>query len=676
MSGPALGLPSAPLTRARARTERPEFTPAMSELRDAAEAALASPLKPRAETAGYYHAYFCPDHAAELIFDEHQPHAHVCPIDGKVWSGPPYDDSWYWTANRRLAQRAYRLALLWRLSGVSGHFDKAREILLAYAHAYPNATSPRTDATSVGKIAYHALDESVWVIPITWACHWLWPDLAASERDTLRTDLLEKAARHIESQRTPRIHNYDNWLNAALATLGAALGDATLIERVIAEPFGFLDQMNRGVLPDGHWYEGAASYHFFTLGAALALAQALEGTRQDQRAHPSLRAMWQAPLRIAYPDYALPAINDCWYHANLLAEVGHGIPSGPAFYEVAAGWFPAPEFDGVLTAAYRDGPRDSVEALLYGPDRVARASPPPLVETNEAASGFAVLRPNLPADRSGYLLLKYGPHGGGHGHADKLGLSGYGDGERWSGDLGTPGYGIEINDTWYRHTLSHSSIVLEGEPQPPADGELLRYRPVRDTPFGIVDAQVLWEQGPYAAVYGRRLLLVRDGYFLVLTHIEAPVERDIQVVFHHAGVVSRSPETTRVPPDLPINPAYAHLTEVEAWDNTDGTTVGLALPSGDPALTLSVAPIPGSQLVLCRSPGNPASDTRATAIVRVRATDLWVGVAFVYSDSASVRWDVTAGTEPPRGASVAHGGAGDTWSFTAAGDAEFAYPLA
>ena len=133
--------------------------------------------------------------------------------------------------------------------------------------------------------------------------------------------------------------------------------------------------------------------------------------------------MFEAPLRIAFPDDHVPAINDCWYHSRVTDEVGHGIPNGPGFYEIAAGWYGAPEFEAVLARAYRTMSRGNVESLLYGPDDVSDAAAPPLVETNEAASGFAVLRPELPEGFAGELLLKYGPHGGGHGHADKLALS-------------------------------------------------------------------------------------------------------------------------------------------------------------------------------------------------------------------------------------------------------------
>lgn len=675
MTGWELGLPEGPLERALVRREEPAFAAAMKELRDEAEAALASPLRPVARNGGYYHSYFCPDDAAELIFEEHTPTQHKCPVCGRVWSGQPFDDSWLWTANRRMAQRAYRLALLWRLEGNREHLDGARQILTEYAAIYPDVHSPRNDP-SVGKIAYSALDESVWAIPIAWACHWVWPGVV-DDRDLLRTRLLEPAAAHIEAQRTPRIHNYENWLNAALATLGTALGDDALVKTVIDDTYGLTDQLARGVLDDGHWYEGASSYHYYTLGAVLYLAQAREGLTGDPVGNPTMRRMFEAPLRIAYPDDYVPAINDCWYHSRVTDEVGHGIPNGPGFYEIAAGTYGAPEFEAVLARAYRAMPRSNVESLLYGPDEVSGADTPPLVESNEAASGFAVLRPDLPSGSPGELLLKYGPHGGGHGHADKLALSIYGGGRRWGADLGTPGYGIAINDSWYRHTLSHSTILLEGEEQPPATGEALRYRPLGGNDFGIADVQVHWEQGPYAAVYARRIVLARHGYFMVLTRVEAPVARRAHVVFHHEGMIAGWPDGQGEQADLPDNVSYAHLSDALAWPAEQGAAVQMAVPvDGESSVTLTAAfaPLAGGRLVTARSPGNPASDLRSTLISEITGDTFWSVAAFVYGEDAGVAWR-SASPEGPPDVVIRRGGDEDSWTFSRERDARFTYPL-
>ena len=118
-----LELPQQPLQRALGRKNAAAFADSVQALRDETKAALASPLQPVARNGGYYHDYFCPDHAAELVFDEHTPTAHACPIDNHVWSGLPFDDAWLWTANRRLAQRALRLALLWRVDGDPVHLS-------------------------------------------------------------------------------------------------------------------------------------------------------------------------------------------------------------------------------------------------------------------------------------------------------------------------------------------------------------------------------------------------------------------------------------------------------------------------------------------------------------------------------------------------------------------------
>ena len=672
-----LGLPQQPLQRALVRRAEPAFADAMQALRDEAALALTSPLHPDGRNGGYYHNYFCPDHAAELRFDEHTSGRHVCPVDNHVWSGDPFDDAWLWTANRRMAQRAYRLSLLWRLEGGPAHFDKACEILTEYAAVYPDVHSGR-DEPSVGKITHSALDESVWAIPIVWACHWVWPDLDDATRDCLRTKLLELAAAHIDSQRVPRIHNYENWLNSALATLGTALGNDKLVESVLDMTYGVTDQLARGVLDDGHWYEGASSYHYFTLGAVLAFAQAREGLLGDPRHDPRVLQMFEAPLRIAYPDDYVPAINDCWYHSRVTEEVGHGIPSGPAFYEVAAGWYASTDFEAVLTRAYKSVTRASIEALLYGPDLVPQASSPPKVETNEAASGFAVLRPELPVGSPGELLLKYGPHGGGHGHSDKLAISIFGGGERWGADLGTPGYGIPMNESWYRHTLSHSTVILEGEAQPPATGEMLRFRPVRTNPFGIVDAQVVWEQGPYAAVYARRIVLARDGYFLVLTRVEAPVERHAHIVFHHEGFVVDWPVSGVRAANLPENEAYAHLSDVLAWPLDDPVTVKLQVSvQGKPttALAISTAAIRGASLISARSPGNPASDLRAAVVVDVTADAFWTATAFIYGDDSDVAWQPDSRVDGPAGILVRLDGREEQWAFTRDSNAEFVYPV-
>ena len=94
------------------------------------------------------------------------------------------------------------------------------------------------------------------------------------------------------------------------------------------------------------------------------------------------------------------------------------------------------------------------------------------------SSGFAVLRSPGCADWVGgqpakskegtCVLLNYGPHGGGHGHPDKLSIVVYAKGRHWIPDFGSAKYGSDLKRQWTSHTLSHNTIVVDQTSQWPA----------------------------------------------------------------------------------------------------------------------------------------------------------------------------------------------------------------
>ena len=187
--------------------------------------------------------------------------------------------------------------------------------------------------------------------------------------------------------------------------------------------------------------------------------------------------MLAAPLTLMLPDGRLPASNDCWASSSLYGEVCHGVPPAAALYEMAAGWWPQPLYRDLLAAIYRRGPRDSEEALLYGPDAVT-ADAGGLSRPQSGVlphAGFAMVRSEDPLDRQSLALLKYGPHGGSHGHPDKLAVTLYARGVPAAADLGSQGYGIRLHGQWYRQTVSHNTVLVSGRAQPPATGKLLHF---------------------------------------------------------------------------------------------------------------------------------------------------------------------------------------------------------
>ncbi len=88
------------------------------------------------------------------------------------------------------------------------------------------------------------------------------------------------------------------------------------------------------------------------------------------------------------------------------------------------------------------------------------------------ASGVAVLREAegdfTAAPDSTAVSLSYGPHGGGHGHPDKLNLVLYAQGRQWLPDFGSMPYESSWKAQWTAHTISHNTVVIDGISQRPA----------------------------------------------------------------------------------------------------------------------------------------------------------------------------------------------------------------
>ncbi len=603
----------------QARAASPAFAAAIQRLRHEVADFLAHPVAVPTEPGGYYHDYFCLDHGVQLHFDPASPHHHRCPIDNAIWQGERFDAAWRWFVNNRLAESALRLAVLWRLEGNPAHLMPVVETLTGYAAQYANYQQvPRTVANP-GVATYTTLDESVWVLPLAWAFDLVRDQLSATERDQIAQQLFTPVADHLVAHHFGGIHNFACWHNAAIGTIGVLLDRADLVAFAMESDFGCYNQLQRGVLADGLWFEGSFSYHFYTLYALLTLAKALRHhPGYDLRQRPELRAMLLAPIQSAYPDWSLPAPNDCWYFASLLSDCCHGVPPGPAFYEIGYAWFDEPRFGEVLQRAYQQGPRNSLDALLFGRTALPATAQSALPSAHLTASGYALLR-DMPTSTTAaetdqrYLLLKYGPHGGGHGHPDKLNLILSAYGERLSPDLGTPGYGLDLFESWYRQTICHNTVTIDGYSQPEATGQINHFQDEGD--FQVADASVRWEDaGPYHGVTMRRVILARPDYFLDLFLVEAPETRRIDWIYRNAGQLQSRLPLTAYPVLGDEGEGYRHIAQPQ-HSRTDAP-FQVNWQTGAIGLHLWAAGAIGTTVITGVVPGNPPTDPFTTLLQR------------------------------------------------------------
>jgi hypothetical protein len=447
--------------------------------------------------------YICPDGLRLQYQPTHTP-PHFCPSDGKYYAAPLfvnrptlYDEVIYQNRHLDLAEFARDLGLTYALTGEKKYADNAAMILRAYAKVYPGYAPHDKDgktAKSGGKATAQTLDEAQFAIQLAWAYDLISATLSADEQKTIADNVLRAAAANIQGNRA-KLSNWQTWHNAAIAAIGFALNDAALVNAAYYDPEnGFFTQIQNGAAQDGFWWEGSWGYHFFTTQPMLYLAEMGERAGMDAYAQPNLRALLLAPLQMALPDQRLPAFND---------DGGTTLASRAWLYEIGYQRYRDPAMRALLRE-----PR-VWQALLWGAETLPSADQqPPNTSAVLPKAGFAILRAGDAQDPR-YLAFKFGSHGGGHGHYDKLHYITAAFSRVLAFDPGTRSYAAAAHNAWDKVALAHNTVVVDEQNQAEATGNLQRYLAFPAFALATADAGTAY---PSAAIT-RTLALTADYWF-------------------------------------------------------------------------------------------------------------------------------------------------------------------
>jgi hypothetical protein len=271
------------------------------------------------------------------------------------------------------------------------------------------------------------------------------------------------------------IRNWQVWHNSGLAELGIALQSDSIVQLAINDPkCGYHHLMTENVHNDGWWIEGSPHYHYYPLYAMLLTADAVR-CRGINLFDKKLYDMLASPAQGIYANLIFPSHNDGFYGESIVKQMH--------LYEIACQRYKSPLFVDLLKAGYRYCDRTSVSALQNGVDISGELETIPLKSVCFEDIGVAILRSGNKS-----VVLKYGPHGHGHGHPDKLSISLFNGKEELLSDLGTPAYGVPDFLQWYKRSISHSTVTVDGNDQTPATGQLVSFKPSENG--GYVEARV------------------------------------------------------------------------------------------------------------------------------------------------------------------------------------------
>lgn len=509
-------------------------------LKAAADKTLNIPpnLPPRG--GNWSHNYVCPLHGTRLRQGKQigpWQWEHICPTGPHTMEGDPSKATLDFDGNAISAVHSARIreatddGLLFQMTGDARYARKSRAILLAYAEKY-RSYPPRDNKGKPkigGRVATQALTEASWLMGAIQASDLVWDTMTAAERTKMADGLFYPALYEVidpsiapgvpASKRKGSIHNIQNYVNAAIGLTGFLLGDQRLITLAIDDPkVGYRQQMAKGVLADGMWKEGASGYHFFTIGGVWPLTEAARNCGIDLYG-PRLKSMFDAPFHFATPLLTLPDFNDS-------EEVD--IKGKADIYELGYARYKNPVYTSLLR-----GDRTTRLALLFGVPTLPKKTESASVsgDRNSEASGYAILQNGTGRD-STWLCLKYGPHGGGHGHPDKNHFILYAHGALVAPDGGVHAYGSPLHSGWDKETVAHNTLVVDQKSQSPAEGKSLAFGSSEGVSYTINDA------GPiYRGVrFVRTAALVGPNLVIFLDQVTADAPHTFDIAYHQIGV--------------------------------------------------------------------------------------------------------------------------------------------
>jgi len=524
----------------------------LKKLLGQADASLSAPLSIPTQPGAWAHYYVCKICGVGL---ETSGTRHICPRCGREYTGWPYDAVVAGMKHEDNFASAETNALAYAFTGQQKYADRARQILTGYAqrydsfplHDYKNGHMQRG-----ARITAQTLNEAIILVKAAWAYDLIYDSdgMTSAVRQTIESKLIRPMAAVVR-RNDWGVSNWQSWHNAAMAAAGFVLQDKGMVDHAINGKSGFVFQMNHSVLPDGFWYEGTASYHFYALDAIQWEAMAMRQAGIQEFAMPQLKSMYRAPLDYVFPNGKFPPVND----SDPLS-----LDDTSSYYEMAYTWYHNADFG----AAAALGKRRSLNALLWGADHL----PPPQIKTgssqNFAGLGAVMLR-NGTGPQQSVVHLDYGPHGGAHGHFDKLATIFFALGKDLAVDPSRLEYGAPLHHEWYMTSIAHNTMTVDGINQRPTSGKLISFQ--NEKAFSAATAEC---DTAYKDVALTRTTVLTPDWYLDIFRGDSVKSHQFDLTWHIRGTQTTSSPTSQWNGTLGSKDGYQHIANIRQVSNPAG----------------------------------------------------------------------------------------------------------
>lgn len=556
--------------------------------------------------------------------------------------------------HRQNYREMYSAGMLYTVTGEERYARLVRDMLLAYAQFYPKlGPHPLSEHQVPGKIFHQILNDNVWLVHTSIAYDAIRDWLTPQDRATIETNVLRPMANWLvradHAREFDRIHNHGTWMVAAAGMTGYVLGDQNLVDMALYgtkkdRKGGFLKQLDLLFSPDGYYMEGPY-YIRFALQPFYYFADAIHRNQPEigiyKYRDQILRKALFTTVQTAFPNGVLPPINNASKSMDIRApEV---ILANDLAY---SRYGQDPRLLGVATrqnAVVLNG-----AGLQVAKDHAALPTAPVMswgsVQFTDGPEGnqggLGILRAGKGQDQS-VLLMKYGVHGEGHGHFDKLHFIFFDQGREVVPDYGfgrwiniEPKFGgryLPEGRGYAMQTIAHNTVVVDETSQNRGEraeaDKVSGQRHFFSGAGGAVQAIGARANDHYPGVNMQRtMLLIQDERLehpvvVDLYRLQSDSERQYDYPIHYTGQMMTT--------NLKYEAAKSQMTAMGqkagyeyVWREAHGKTdqpLSFTWLDGSRYYSLVTSAAPGTEVLLGRIGANdPSFNLRSEPMVVVR----------------------------------------------------------
>lgn len=535
--------------------------------------------------SGWLHDFVCPVCSSMLSFHDdkkdYEQNRFFCPNCNTTVSGEKYREAWVYFHRRYNAENLIIFALA---------SDKPENIdfLIRFVDFYSdNYCSFQEHGQHVGKgkIQAQSLDEAVWGIHVVRAIYWSKKQIPALKLQQWYEALFRPMAMFLKDQ-AQRIHNISVWIQCFIGMTGILFEDEQLTDDAVNGSFGLMEQLQEGLTDDCLWREGSLHYHYYVLEALTYFCELYCNCSLKSPLLLTMKEMYRSPMRFSGDGYHLPSFNDGWFPLTIGSYASQIIRAAIITN------------DNELLA-------QAEMIRKMGFSDVFDEPSVRIVQINCRRESSLLLNNHMGIIKSPlHLILKSGSIVPTHAHRDVLSITITG----FSSDLGTPGYGSPIIKTWYRNSLSHNTVSIDGTQ--PADLFNSVVHPISNGLEAVLSAV------PGNDLIRAKRLIQKDGNALTdRLYIETKNEHTFDWTFHSEWPLFFSTGTVvnRLTQESNLYPLFENTAEVLHRGILKAEFVS---ESGE-ILQMSISIPENMKVFVAETPGNPSDEKRNTILLRI-----------------------------------------------------------